>query len=83
MKKIALPKHSEYLVTEVHERACRNCPSIQGTDPEVMDILRWPEAERMATIFPCGWRPWKYCKGYFDTMLAAKQERGADATGKS
>lgn len=53
---------------EVHETSCENCPSEQGTDPEVEDIFTWPKEERLKTLFRCAWRPERLCKGYWKKM---------------
>lgn len=53
----------------VHSRPCKHCPSKGGaTDPEVDDILTWPKERQWETVFPCGFRPSKLCRGYVDTV---------------
>jgi hypothetical protein len=52
----------------VHAAPCRNCPSMAGTDPEVEDVLTWPEPYKQQTVFPCAWRREKLCRGYCDKI---------------
>lgn len=58
---------------EIHRVPCKNCPSVYykkiGTiDPETEDILNSSREIQMQSIFPCGWRPSKLCKGYCDQL---------------
>lgn len=59
---------------KIHSVACKNCPSVMGTDPEVEEILRQDHAYRVTTAFVCGWRPTRYCKGYCDQMGITKED---------
>jgi hypothetical protein len=63
---------------EVHAHACRHCPSalgqVHGHDPEVQDVLTWPRADQLETLFVCGWRPTKLCRGYVDTLACTPDE---------
>lgn len=70
MRIVTNAKDVDYVCTEVHEKACKYCPSKFENDPEVEQILKLNREERMSTIFACGWRPTKYCKAYFDKMSA-------------
>lgn len=56
---------------EIHKVPCKNCPSIidkvNGTvDPEIEDTKLLSREEQIKTVFTCGWRPSKLCKGYCD-----------------
>lgn len=53
---------------EIHTHPCALCPSICSTDdPESIDIRdRASHAEKIESVFRCGWRSEKACKGYVD-----------------
>jgi hypothetical protein len=56
---------------EIHKVACEKCPSVYYrenniSDPEVEDIKNYTREEQIKTVFPCGWRNSKLCKGYCD-----------------
>ncbi len=54
--------------TEVHEQMCAKCPSqYEDTDPESQDIFDSGDVEWIKeSVFTCGWRPHKLCRGYYD-----------------
>ncbi len=52
----------------IHKTACKNCPSVKGTDPENEDFKLLPKqvvAEKF--LFVCGWRNSRLCKGLCDS----------------
>lgn len=56
---------------EIHKVPCKNCPSIIDkingvVDPELEDAKLLTREEQIETVFTCGWRPSKLCKGYCD-----------------
>ena len=55
---------------EIHKQLCKNCPSQYGHDPETQQIKDTCSKEWIAknTLFVCGWRGSKLCKGYCDSM---------------
>ena len=58
---------------EIHKGACKNCPSVYNKkhdiiDPEHEDIRLLPRGEQLKSVFTCGWRPSKLCKGYCDEL---------------
>jgi hypothetical protein len=68
-KRIPEPKPAVPLESVMHKVACKHCPSAHhAPDPEVLDILTLPHAERLQTAFPCGWNGRRYCRGYCLTM---------------
>lgn len=57
------------LPTEIHDQPCHGCPSAHHPpDPEVQDILTWPRERQLKTVFACGWRGDKLCRGYCDLL---------------
>jgi hypothetical protein len=53
----------------MHAVACQHCPSTHhAPDPQVLDTLKLPFAQRLETCFPCGWNPKRYCRGYCEAM---------------
>jgi hypothetical protein len=61
-----------------HTAPCAKCPSAHyPPDPEALDILAWPPAERVQTAFPCGWNGKRFCKGYCDQMGISDQDLAA------
>ena len=58
----------------IHETCCKHCPSKQGTDPEVQDVLTWPREQQLETLFVCAWRPDKLCRGYCETLNVTQKE---------
>lgn len=59
---------------EIHASPCAHCPSAwlardSREDEESKDIKKsCSRAERVASAFPCAWRPGKLCKGYCDYL---------------
>jgi len=56
---------------EIHKVSCKNCPSVFNKknniiDPENEDMKVCPREEQIKSVFPCGWRGSKLCKGYCD-----------------
>lgn len=61
------------VVTQIHKGCCKHCPSKRikeagMTDPETEDFKAFFTKEEQAqkAIFPCAWRPDKFCKGICD-----------------
>lgn len=68
-KEIELKYPNRY--KEIHKVPCKNCPSIYNkknniTDLETQDIKRCSREIQVKSVFPCGWRGSKLCKGYCD-----------------
>jgi hypothetical protein len=76
-------------VTEIHTHPCKRCPSAHyPPDPEALDYLAASRADQVGSVFRCGWRNDKACKGYCDflgvtdedlrnaALLGAKKEGG-------
>jgi hypothetical protein len=64
---------------EIHKVPCKNCPSVidklNGViDPEVEDTKMLPREEQIKTVFTCGWRPSKLCKGYCDEFNIKEED---------
>ncbi len=57
---------------------CKNCPSAHyEPDPEAIEMERWyknGEIDLKIAIFPCAWRPTKYCKGVCDKMGVVEKQ---------
>ena len=58
---------------EIHKAPCKHCPSAAATrsghhDPESLDYKAAPRDVQIESVFPCGWRPEKMCKGYSDWL---------------
>lgn len=58
---------------EIHKVPCINCPSVYNKnngviDPEFEDIKNLDREEHLASVFVCGWRGSKLCKGYCDEL---------------
>ena len=55
--------------TSIHEHACAHCPSAHfPPDEESLDYLRAPRRVQLESVFRCGWRPQKACRGYCDVL---------------
>lgn len=53
----------------IHAHPCVNCPSTYAPDAECVDIKeRTSREEQIASVFACGWRAQKLCKGYCDYL---------------
>lgn len=64
---------------EIHKVPCRNCPSIidklNGViDPENEEVKSFPREQQIKTVFACGWRPSKLCKGYCDEFNIKEED---------
>jgi hypothetical protein len=64
---------------EIHKVPCKNCPSVinklTGTvDPENEEVKLFTRQEQIKTVFPCGWRPSKLCKGYCDDFSIKEED---------
>jgi hypothetical protein len=64
---------------EIHKVPCKKCPSIidkiNGViDPEVEDTRSLSRKEQLKTVFTCGWRPSKLCKGYCDDFSITEKD---------
>lgn len=81
--KINLLKHKEIELKypnrykEIHKVPCRNCPTVFNKvnnilDPENEDIKTFPREEQIKSVFLCGWRSSKLCKGYCDEFNIKK-----------
>ena len=58
---------------EIHKTACKNCPSVFNkknniTDLETEQIKKESRNYQLQSVFPCGWRGSKLCKGYCDEL---------------
>lgn len=53
---------------EIHAHPCTYCPSVAGDDPWLADMAAAPRVEQVASVFRCGWRPGKLCRGYCDRL---------------
>ncbi len=56
---------------EIHKVSCKNCPSEYNKKHNIIDyeneeVKNYPREEQLKTVFPCGWRGSKLCKGYCD-----------------
>jgi hypothetical protein len=56
---------------EIHKSPCKNCPSIFNKENKIIDleneeVKNYPREEQIKSVFPCGWRGSKLCKGYCD-----------------
>lgn len=64
--------------TAIWKSPCKFCPSAYGSsDPEAQDMERWFKDGSITwrdAIFPCAWRPTKFCKGVCDRMGIAMVE---------
>lgn len=62
----------------IWKEPCPNCPSAHHEpDPEALQIERWyknGEVGLEVAIFPCAWRPQKYCKGVCDKMGVVEKQ---------
>lgn len=63
-------------VSEIHRNVCRYCPSAHyPPDPECIDIKEtWSRREQVESVFGCGWRQHKACKGYCDYLGVTADE---------
>lgn len=64
---------------EIHRVPCKNCPSVVNKvngviDPENEEVKLFPREEQIKTVFPCGWRPSKLCKGYCDDFSIKEKD---------
>lgn len=68
-------------VTKIHTHLCKHCPSSHfPPDPEALDYKAAPRAEQLESVFRCGWRKQKACKGYCD-FLGVSEADLVDAFG--
>lgn len=59
--------------TAIHSHPCVHCPSAHAErlgdhDPESLDYKSASRADQLKSVFRCGWRPTKACKGYCDFL---------------
>lgn len=67
LKRIPTPVLRPPPAPRAHKHPCKNCPSAHfPPDPEAIDILALPHAQRVQHAFACGWNGTAYCKGYCD-----------------
>ncbi len=64
---------------EIHKVPCKNCPSVYNKennvlDPENEDMKTYPREEQIKSVFPCGWRNSKLCKGYCDDFNIKEED---------
>lgn len=64
---------------EIHKTPCKNCPSVINKengiiDPENEEVKLFPREEQIKTVFPCGWRSSKLCKGYCDEFNITEKD---------
>jgi hypothetical protein len=75
--KRSLDKHNELELIypnrhkEIHKVACKHCPTVFNkkyniTDPEHEEVKLLSREVQIKTVFICGWRSSKLCKGYCD-----------------
>lgn len=58
---------------EIHKIACKNCPSVFNKKNNIIDleteqIKNESRKYQLQSVFPCGWRGSKLCKGYCDEL---------------
>lgn len=58
---------------EIHKVPCKNCPSVFNKKNNIIDleteqIKNSDRQYQLKSVFPCGWRSSKLCKGYCDEL---------------
>jgi hypothetical protein len=63
-------KHTERgRVSEIHTHPCAHCPSAHWPpDDEMIDYMTAPLEIKLDSVFRCGWRDTKACKGLCDLL---------------
>jgi hypothetical protein len=61
---------------KIYAYACQNCPSIHTLDdPESLQIRDFAaREEKIESVFRCGWRGNKACRGYADFMGVTEED---------
>jgi hypothetical protein len=64
---------------EIHKVSCLNCPSVVNDklniiDPEMEDIKSYSRGDQIKSVFLCGWRGSKLCKGYCDVLNISQND---------